>query len=689
MNSTNPKPSGSQLQKWGLFVLLAGSLGFTLSMNPDHFNNIARNEGGSGAFDLASAALDAQADKANVDTAKEVLAEQRKKLEAELKKLKVEDAKIEVVLKSVDDFHAKKTPPTMTIEDVLKKSLVLADYPEADLAKAYEQITKEIPSLKAPEKKATKMAAAPAKQEAAALAKQEASAPAKQEVPAANADGTTKVYVDTKELADKLLSDEKLKQALINKLLPAGQQQASTVPATSAAPQNTNLTPDQQVAMTQAAQGSKEVAAPKAAPQQAATPAAGNPPQQHSPDAKTVTLMGTKGTCEITVDRKKDDSKKVRAVFNKKANESQACQLTEEAELTSSLGDIEGWTKELTALMNGKKIEVAKSEKDKEKDEKEKSKAEIAKEFWEKAAKRCKIKGMDTQEKLECYQDILVKLSNDLDDSNESKTILKKYFVQNILGPLKTLMSEPTTDPFTLTVDTSKLELGNDIAKGLLENLNGDNSEGITAMLASVKGGSYSAQATHAKNMFLSAQEDKKAPDFFTQQLGMRKEMMARQALNPMFLNWQLVRDRGEWMSSLSDGGKSGQASLLQSKFYQPVSSFLATLPKFDSYTKIGANNVNQAALDLMAMNIPDISGMGMNAANGMPPTLGTLTSGWPSNMSYESRINAPVRGGTIPGMGTLATQQTTTVNGKVITTPGGTTTTTSSPLRGGRRAAN
>lgn len=42
-------------QKWGLFLVLAGALGFNLSMNPEHFNNIARNEGFH-SMDLAQTA---------------------------------------------------------------------------------------------------------------------------------------------------------------------------------------------------------------------------------------------------------------------------------------------------------------------------------------------------------------------------------------------------------------------------------------------------------------------------------------------------------------------------------------------------------------------------------------------------------------------------------------------------------
>jgi hypothetical protein len=41
-------------EKWGLFALLIGTLGFTLSMNPDHFNHIARNEGPVHKIDLAA-----------------------------------------------------------------------------------------------------------------------------------------------------------------------------------------------------------------------------------------------------------------------------------------------------------------------------------------------------------------------------------------------------------------------------------------------------------------------------------------------------------------------------------------------------------------------------------------------------------------------------------------------------------
>lgn len=45
-----------RLQKWGLFILLAGSVGFSLSMNPEHYNNIVRNEGPWFSVDLAQEA---------------------------------------------------------------------------------------------------------------------------------------------------------------------------------------------------------------------------------------------------------------------------------------------------------------------------------------------------------------------------------------------------------------------------------------------------------------------------------------------------------------------------------------------------------------------------------------------------------------------------------------------------------
>lgn len=51
MKSFNPR--SERLQKWGLFVLLAGSIGFSLSMNPEHFNNIARNENKVYSIELA------------------------------------------------------------------------------------------------------------------------------------------------------------------------------------------------------------------------------------------------------------------------------------------------------------------------------------------------------------------------------------------------------------------------------------------------------------------------------------------------------------------------------------------------------------------------------------------------------------------------------------------------------------
>ena len=52
-----------RLQKWGLFGLLAVSLGFNLSMNPEHFNNIARHERSEAyqMIDLAQTAAPAAA----------------------------------------------------------------------------------------------------------------------------------------------------------------------------------------------------------------------------------------------------------------------------------------------------------------------------------------------------------------------------------------------------------------------------------------------------------------------------------------------------------------------------------------------------------------------------------------------------------------------------------------------------
>ncbi len=57
-------------KKWGLFLLLTGTLGFNLSMNPQHFNNIARNDGRLSTLDLAQTAAQPPGEEKKEDSKK-------------------------------------------------------------------------------------------------------------------------------------------------------------------------------------------------------------------------------------------------------------------------------------------------------------------------------------------------------------------------------------------------------------------------------------------------------------------------------------------------------------------------------------------------------------------------------------------------------------------------------------------
>ncbi|MGZ5279640.1 MAG: hypothetical protein ACXWC9_06850, partial [Pseudobdellovibrionaceae bacterium] len=463
MKPTNPQSNGHHhLQKWGLFVLLAGSLGFNLSMNPDHFNNIARNEGGSGVFELASDNA-APAAKSYDDLMKE----RTDKLLVELQKLKLPESKIDAVLQGMADYNNKKVTLQTGIGDI-KHGLIKAGYTAEQAEKLFARISPDVSALPKKEKKTAtaKTNNAPADKAAADKgAADKAQAGAAKSKPdtddgndegggdkTASADGNTKLM--TKDELRDLIAKEVADAIKREKLLPPSAQTL-----TGTAPGAATTTPP--VAANPPATGSSETATPNASATPTTPPVNGTPPNQAAAKPYEYNLGVTKGYCVISIEL--ENGKTVGKA--KSSSQGQACHLdNQKKELTSSIGDLKGAQSEILAWMNGKAEEEVK----------EKSKNEIAKEFWEKASKRCKIKGMDMQEKLECYQENLTTLSNDLDDSSESKNIIRKYFANSIMPTLRAMMAEPTTDPFTLQVDTSKLDGANEIAKGLLENLNGD-----------------------------------------------------------------------------------------------------------------------------------------------------------------------------------------------------------------------
>lgn len=58
-------------KKWSLFCVLAGSLGFSLSMSPDHYNNIVRLE--KDAYQSVAFASSAEKEQKVSGTSREVL----------------------------------------------------------------------------------------------------------------------------------------------------------------------------------------------------------------------------------------------------------------------------------------------------------------------------------------------------------------------------------------------------------------------------------------------------------------------------------------------------------------------------------------------------------------------------------------------------------------------------------------
>ncbi len=656
MKPTFPQPVGPRdWQKWGLFMMLAGSLGFSLSMNPDHFNHIARYEGGSGVFEMAQTAAP-EADQAktlqhNQQVARQIESD-RKEYETSKSNVPFDEWRAQRYLQarhqalgsvrellskdatfSSDDYNElltglseiEKSNPRYSLAEALKETMKVQEFSDKQINEALEKVN------------AVKLASHRPMQ----LRSRNASPSAET---ATNDERTVRM---TQDELNKYIADQVKAAVAQQRLLPPEAQNQGPSVGPSVGP---STTPPQQSPPANAGADAAP-SKPQGQPQQAGNgsstpPVAGNPPNQPNQQIAPIHMSGTKGYCVISVDLDKG-----KAVATAKSDTAgKPCHIdNQKKELTSSIGDIRGAKDEILAWFEGKS-------EDKDKEDNKPSKSEIAKGIWEKETKNCRKKGTDASERMECYQDALVKLSEKLDDSNESKNIMKKYFNQSLAPLIKAGFMEPTTDPFTLTVDTSRLNAANDMAKGLLEKLGAENTEGITQSLMSLKAGSYSAQANYARQMFISSQDEKNSTDPYTRMLGMRKEMLAKQALNPQYLGWELMRDRSEWSTALTDGGKSDQMFALQSRFYSPVSNFLSRLPKADLYNQTGSGQQNLAALQLAQLDFPDLSGMGMNVAGGssvFTPGLSTLSS-IPERLA-QSRLSAVVRGANIPAPSAMA----------------------------------
>jgi hypothetical protein len=747
MKPTNPQPNGhSHLQKWGLFVLLAGSLGFNLSMNPDHFNNIARNEGGTGVFDLASKSYE------------DLVKERDVKIKAELMRLKASnpaltDAKIDLVMKALQEYHDKKLPSGHSdIEVALLRAGVVSTAEES--AKIYNQIKPEIAALPKKEKKtaslspctdvhdrvpadqATKKADKPCatddkgqkvhkvaaddkaekehqanvkamQKQAAEEAKQEkeTQASAGQNSKATDesndgADGSSNgkkksnVTLYTKSEFEKMLDEriakqleaymkDQRKEAIVkNALLPPGQQEpfVSGLGQTSA--------PAQPAASnTPAASGTPETATPKsaAAVNPTTPPVNATPPNQAVPKGFQYDLSATKGYCTYSVEVENGKT----TVSAKTATTAKACHLDGQKKTLDNVNieKIADVKDAVYAWAEGKSV----SDKDDKDEKKEKSQKDIAKEFWTKETKECKKKGMNNEERMDCYQEALTKLSNDiLDDSSQSRSIVKGYFMGSIAPILKAEMTIPTTDPDSLMVNTSHLELADRVSKDLLSNLSGDNSQDVLSTLTKMKASSYAVQTGYARDMYMASQQEKSSTDPYVRMQGMKREAMAKQALNPTVLRWEMLRDRTDWGNALPSDSMFGQTELTRN-FTQPIQAMIGKMPSIEDYNSSVMGQPTKASSLLAQLSLPtDASGMGMNVTeNGMYS--GSWTAGLSGLNSFptallDSRQNYN-RGKNLPAVG--PTGATTLANGK-MTAPttsvrGGTVNTNGNPrLRSG-----
>ncbi len=576
--------SPEQKKKWVLTTVLLGSLGFTLSMNPEHYNNIVRNDINAGVFELALSQDPSDARFNRKSAAQEAREEEAKKKAAAAGKATVsgsptdpteaaystwsEDGRKEVAARDRARESSDSGPKT--------RPVTMQELDERMAKIAGDAIDPKLKALK-------------------------------DEV--------------TAKIIAEMQAQEKARAARNEAQLPAGSQAAAA--ATTANPANGAQKPGGTATET----GTGQAAAPTTG---AAAPAPAPAP------TRDFVLNNNKDLCRATF--KKADGKVVASVD--KASDAMPCSSKGDYDLKSAFADIEELAKELKGKLTKEDDKTAKA--DKEKEEKKEKIAQLKEKYEGLVKSNCTKKGMEYTDRLECVQNLASELSDKLDDSSASKALMRSFLGKYVIPRIKEGMVAQTItyDAWGRPVDNydnqQKVVAANDSAMYLLEHLNSDNSDSwVVQQLAQTRNSGYNAQIGYARDMYLQAQEDKKDPMRF--QLGVIKENIAKMNLNPFMLNGTLARDRMDWTNALSSGDKGQFQGALGSALFTPVQSLISRLPKWDTYGKLDANKQDMAALALANLNIDSF---GLNNG-GLPFTPGTGISGIPTGLTLESRLNA------------------------------------------------
>jgi hypothetical protein len=508
-------------------------------MNPDHFNNIARNESGlSGVFDMAAtappapapaaakpapapaAAKPAPAQAAAPSTAKQTEAEkaqeaQDAKLRSILKDAKVDDSKIEAVIKKTNDLMKEN----VSLSGAVWGSLQTYGYTKAD---ANDIALKVLRAFNPPQD-----------------------------------DESAKVKPLTEDELDKLITDKVKRVA----------KDMAQLPANAQPPANPG-TPDQQVqAARQAQQAANRPNNPGSefgsSNGRANMPVPSTPPNQQAPKNQKIFLMSdrTNAGCSVSIEQEDGET-----IGHAEKVEGKTCPLDKKIKFNASIDDIDAINKIASNLFRDK---IDKREKDDDERDEDKAKLNAAKEAWDKAQKRCKGKGMDLEDKMDCVQDNFEKLAEDLDDSTQSKNLLKKAYTSSVAPLLKAAMLKPivTFDRFGRVIINQEPIVGNQLANNLIDAL-GDtsNATSIVSDLQRKSMESLRGQATMAQNMYATAKSEQKNPR--TMQMGMYKEMASNTFMNQIASTWP-DQDLAALVNSVTTGGT-----------YTPGLGGLTTIPQ-------------------------------------------------------------------------------------------------------------
>lgn len=604
-------------KKLVLKTLLLGSLGFTLSMSPEHFNNIVRNDINSGVFELAATSEEAHdLLRINEAAASAKAADQRtKNNEAAQRNLLATVPKKDSGSNSADPYNTwgedgraeaayKKQSNGNGANNPEEAYRTWGEAGRAEVAHAGKSARQSDAGSQSGVRRLT------VEQMEALMAKY-ASEASSAEIRKAKEEITASILT---ELRREGLAREARNQAN----LPQGSQTAATAGANPA----------------------PGTSRPEVGTANVSTPAAATPGSAAPAPIYRDVVLSNKDLCRAYFTKEND---KVVAKVEK-VTEAMPCGSQGNHNLKGSIGDLANLEKELKALIDKEDSKVTKAEKDKET---QKEKLEALKEKYEELAEKCEEDGDSRSKsyegKLSCLKDLMIKFAKETKDIKDAKRELASFFNAKVAPTIKTGLSRSIWEigyDGVARMNTEKIDAAQETLLSLVQSLPAKNTQGIISILANLNASSLKTQAGFAKEIYMQSQNDKTSTDLSVRSAALFNERVMANFLSQPFQKSSFGRNYNEWADALDSSGKSAQLDDVKAKLFSPTLTWMNQLPTETDYLTVDLDKKTKAATKLSRMNL---SGFGLGSGfmgESLLITEGTLSSGGlPASLTFESRL--------------------------------------------------